>query len=122
LVKHVNVPSYIGGRLYNISIEEIPSTYSGENLLKILTDCGSLGVYSTSGLPCPKSTQIQIYESQNITTRYNGQIELHREIFSNDAERRAAQTGELATLILWCHKSENSLTIGLGVLDINGGT
>lgn len=116
LVKTVDVPLEIGERFYRISLKEMQSPY-GEDVLKVISEIESLDIYSTADLPWPKSTYIQIYTNQSISTRYGADIEIRANITSNRAESRMAETGEPATLIVWCQKTDDVTTIGLGVLD-----
>lgn len=116
LVKTIEVPLEIGKRFYNISLKEMQSPY-GEELLNVVSEINSLDIYSTADLPWPSNTYIQIYSNQSINTRYGDSIEIHSTISSNGVESRVAQTGESASLIVWCHKTGNVTTIGLGVLD-----
>jgi len=116
LVKSFEVPMEIGDRFYRMSLKEMQSP-QGEDLLKVVSEIESLDIYATADLPWPKSNYIQIYTDQSITTRYGDDIEIRSNITSNGAESRMAKTGEPATLIVWCHKTDNVTTIGLGILD-----
>ncbi|MFP3952063.1 MAG: hypothetical protein ACLFVP_08010 [Candidatus Bathyarchaeia archaeon] len=121
LVKTIDVPLEIGDRFYRISLEEMQSPL-GEDLLKVVSEIESLDIYSTADLPWPKSTYMQIYTNQSISTRYGDSIEIRANITSNGVERRMAETGEPATLVVWCHKTDDVTIIGLGVLDrVEGG-
>ncbi len=111
LVKTIEVPLEIGNRFYRISLKEMQSPY-GEDTLNVVSELESLGVYSTADLPWPKNPYIEIYSNQNITTKYGERINLSYNITSN-----MAKTGESKFLIVWCRKADNSITLGLGVLD-----
>lgn len=118
LVKYIKVPLYIGNRYYNLSLIEMPSAYTGEELLKVYTEIDADHIYSTSELPWSKTPVLQIYGNQSITTRYGGDIELRQHVMSNGAESRSAETGDSCSLVIWCSVSGNSTTVGLGVLSL----
>jgi hypothetical protein len=118
LVKKIKLPLYVGEHYYNISLIEMPSTYTGEELFKVYTEIETEYIYSTSELPWAKSPALQIFSNQSISTRYDNDIELHTHVMSNGADRRAAETGDICSLVIWCCKSENSTIVGLGVLSI----
>lgn len=115
LVKTVEIPREVGNRFYTVTLKEVQSSY-GEELLKVVAEIDSQGVYSTADLPWPKSTYIQIFSNQSISTKYNENIEIMGNITSNAAEFRTAETGEPYTLIVWCHKADDVITLGLGLL------
>jgi hypothetical protein len=111
LVKTVEVPSEIGNRFYRICLKEMKSLH-GEDTLNVVSELESLGVYSTADLPWPKNSYIEIYSNQSISTKYGERINLSYNITSN-----MAKTCESEFLIVWCSKVDNSITLGLGVLD-----
>lgn len=115
LIKTVDIPLEIGKRFYTVSLIEMQSP-NGEDLLKITSEVDSLNLYSTANFPCTKNSYIQIYSNQTISTRYGQDIDLRSNFTSNGAEIKSAQTGEAATLIVWCNKENDVITLGLGVL------
>jgi hypothetical protein len=111
LVKTIDVPSEIGNRFYRISLLEVQSSYR-EDTLKVASELESLGIYSTADLPWPKSSYIDIYNNQSITTRYGDGLDISYNVTSNMANKN-----EHVQLVVWCQKIDNLIILGLGVLE-----
>jgi len=119
LIKTVKIPLEIGKRFYSVRLVEMQAP-NGDELLRVVSEIDSLDIYSTSDLPWSKSQYLQIYSNQSISTNYGEDIELKANFTSNGAEIRSAETEESATLLVWCHKENDIITLGLGVLSRPG--
>jgi hypothetical protein len=111
LVKTVDVPQEIGNRFYRVSLLEMKSVF-GEDSLKVVSELESLGIYSMSDLPWTTSHYIEIFSNQSITTRYGDSLDISNNITSSMANKEG-----FIQLVVWCHKTDDVITIGLGILD-----
>jgi hypothetical protein len=116
LVKTIDIPSEIGNRFYRVTLLEMQSAY-GEDTLKVVSKIESLDIYATSDLPWPKSSYIDIYSNQSITTRYGDSLGISYNVTSNTANK-----DESIYLVVWCQKTDDMITLGLGDLDRSEGS
>lgn len=116
LVKTIDIPSEIGNRFYRITLLEMQSTY-GEDALRIVSELESLGVYSKADLPWYKSSYIDIYSNQSISTRYGSSLDISYNVTSN-----MASLDESIQLVVWCQKTADTIILGLGVLESSEGS
>lgn len=121
LVKEIAPPTFIGEKVYNISIIVMEPSYGDADVIRVVTRIDALNIYSVSDLPWSVDGNIQIYTGQDITPPPN--VTLTRYLLSDAGIGRSAQIDGCASMIIWCSKAENNVTIGLGVTDrIKGST
>jgi hypothetical protein len=115
LVKDIEPPTVIGEKLFNISIITMTPSYGDTDVIRVVTSIDTLNIYSVSDLPWSITGSIQIYTGQNITHPENMTLKEH--LLSDAAVSRSAQIKGLASMVIWCAKTGDNVTIGLGVVD-----
>jgi len=113
LVKVVEMPTFIGERVYNISLTTMTPSYGDADLIRIITRIDALNIYATSDLPWSLNSNIRIYTDQTP----HAHMSFNKTLTSDAAIGQAAKTKKPAAMMVWCLKENNNITIGLGVME-----
>jgi len=117
LVKDIEPTTFIGEKVYNISIITMFPSYGDTEVIRVVTRIDALNLYSVSDLPWSLNANIQIYTNQTIVNPYEGVLTLSSHLLSDAVVARAAQIDGAASMVIWSSKSGGVITIGLGVMD-----
>lgn len=117
LVKDIEPTTFIGEKVYNISIITMFPSYGDTEVIRVVTRIDALNLYSVSDLPWSLNANIQIYTNQTIVNPYEGVLTLSSHLPSDAAVSKAAQIDGAASMVIWSSKSGGVITIGLGVMD-----
>jgi len=105
MVKRLDIPRFIGGRPYNITLTEIQR---GEvPLVSIILSMDKADIYASVELPWTADA-VSIYSDQAVDPPYN--MTLTSRLESVD------DRGGALTIVAWCWRSGDSIVIGLGLL------
>lgn len=115
LVKDIEPQTFIGEKVYNISIITMTPGYGDTEVIRVVTRIDALNIYSVSDMPWSINGSIQIYTGQEITPPEN--VTLKRHLLSDAAVGRSAQIKGFASMVVWCYRAGENVTIGLGVVD-----
>ena len=122
LIKDVKVPTFIGEKIYNISLITMTPSYGDMELKRVVTQIDALNIYTTSDLPWSMNATIEIYTDQPIANPHEGTLELTNHLLSVSDVGRAKQIDGFASMVVWCSKADGKIIIGLGVMDrVQGG-
>lgn len=115
LVKDIEPPTFIGEKVYNISIITMTPSYGDTEVMRVVTRIASLNIYSVSDLPWSLNGSIKIYTGQSIPHPEN--VSLREHLPSDAGLGRSVQTAEAASMVVWSSREGENITIGLGVID-----
>ena len=122
LVKDVEVHTFIGEKIYNISLITMTPSYGDMEIKRVVAQIDALNIYATSDLPWSMNATVEIYTNQPIVNPHEGTLNLTSRVLSTSAVGRAAKIDGFASMVVWCSKTDGSIIIGLGVMDrIQGG-
>jgi len=106
LVKGLDIPRFLGGKPYNITLLEMER--SGVYLISIILSRERADIYSAVELPWTTDA-VSIYSGQDVTSPYN--MTLASRLESDDDQ------GGALIIVAWCWRSGDSLIIGLGLME-----
>jgi len=114
LVKEIQTATFIGDRIYNVSL--IRTTVAGrdQESLAVSTRLESLNLFTTTELIWSPELNITIYTNQSVPEAPSDLTP--RSFVSSDAAvARAAQTHKSASIAIWCRKTDGAMILGVGV-------
>jgi len=114
LVKVVETPTFIGERLYNISLVTMTPSYGDMEVIRVVTRIDALSIYATADLPWSVNSAIKIYTNEQSP---RSDVAFKKNLLSDAAVSRAAQIKKSAAIVAWCLKKGGVITIGIGVMD-----
>jgi len=107
MVKRLDIPRFIGGKPYNITLSEIQRR-GDVSLVSVILSRERADLYSAVDLPWTADA-VSIYSDQVIDTPYN--MTLTSRLESVDDQ------GGVLTIVAWCWRSGDSIVIGLGLME-----
>lgn len=117
LIKEMKTATFIGDRIYNVSIMRTTPSGSGQQILAVSTRLESLNLYASTELIWSPELNIGVYTNQSIPQAPSN-LSLRTFVHSDAAVTRAAQTSGSAQIVVWCRKASGSIVLGVGVKDV----
>jgi hypothetical protein len=116
LVKQVEIPYAIGERLYNISLSWMQSPSGDFDVARISASIPELDQYVTMDLPYSNGSLVEIYSNESVPSGY---LVVDNNVSSNIARVEAAAHDKATSLMIWCMKRGDIITVGFGVIPLN---
>jgi hypothetical protein len=116
LVKQVEIPYSIGENLYNVSFAWMPSPSGDFNVARISASIPELDQYVTMDLPYSNCSVVEIFSNESVPSGY---LVIDNNVSSNVAHVEATAHDKATSLMIWCMKRGDAITIGFGVIQLN---
>jgi hypothetical protein len=113
LIKTLEIPTFIGERLYNISLIQMAEKEGGQEYVSIYLFIEKLHIGASSDLPWAINQNIQRYVNQSIQHPVNLNISNH--LLSDAGVSRTIVSDSPAAVVVWCSKVDDVIVFGLGV-------
>jgi hypothetical protein len=115
IVKQVKIPYSIRENLYEVSLAWMPSPSGDFQVARLSTSISKLDRYVTIDLPYPSNSNLKIYSNEFIP----GYLRINNKIISDAAQSEAIKTNKATSMMIWCKKTSDIITIGFGVIQLN---
>lgn len=113
LIKTLEIPTFIGERVYNTSLIQRAEKEVGQEFISVYLSIEKLYIGASSELLWSINPNIQRYVNQSIQHPENLSITNH--LLSDAAVSRSIITDSPAAIVVWCSKVDDVIVFGLGV-------
>jgi hypothetical protein len=116
LVKQFEIPYAINENLYNVSLAWQNSPSGNYKVIRLTTSIQKTDQYFTVDLPYSNTSIVKIYSNEVLPDNYQLIV---NNISSSAAREKAVTTGKITSLMVWCLKNGDNITVGFGVMPLN---
>ena len=113
LIKTLEMPTFIGERIYNISLIQRAEKEGGQEYVSVYLFIDKLHIGASSELPWSINPNIQRYVNQSLQPPEN--LIMSRHQLSDAGVSRSIISDSPAAIVVWCSKVDDVIVFGVGV-------